>query len=265
MSIRMPAEHGAWGMLIVPTLSAAAVSGAWNVPVALCAALALGLFVLRGSADQQGGWRALRQAEHVALALVLLAMAGALVLVYGRTQLMAVAAAGIALYALQQAMARAHNEAHTEKRSLSAELAGVVLLSLAAPAAWISARGRLELAGAQVWALNVLFFVGGVLYVKYRVRGLLAHREFSGWQERLAFAWPVFLYHFLLLTFLAASIFQRELSAAVLLAFAPGILRASGLMFQLGERFPIKRLGWMEMAHSVVFAVLLVMTYRLAG
>lgn len=265
MAIRMPAEHGAWGMLSVPYLSAAAVAGAWNVPVVLCGVLALGLFVLRGSADQQGGWRALRKPEHVTLALMLLALAGALVLAYGRSQLVAVAAAGVALYALQEAVVRAHNEARTEKRSLAAELAGVVLLSLAAPAAWIAARGRLEPAGVQVWALNVLFFLGGVLYVKYRVRGLLTHREFSGWQERLAFAWPVFIYHFLLLTFLAASIFLRELSAAVLLAFAPGILRAGGLLFHLGERFPIRRLGWMEIAHSIVFAALLVMAYRLAG
>ncbi len=265
MAIRMPAEHGAWGMLIVPYVAASAVAGVWNAPVALCAALALGLFVLRGSAEAQGGWRALRKPEHVAFAIMLLAMAGALVLGYERTQLVAVAAVGIALYAVQEAVARAHHEARTEKRGLAAELIGVVLLSLAAPAAWITARGRLEPAGVQIWALNVMFFLGGVLYVKYRVRGLLAHREFSGWRERLAFAWPVFIYHFLVLAFLASAIFLHSLSAAVLLAFAPGILRASGLAFQLGERFPIRRLGWMEVAHSVVFAALLVMAFRLAG
>lgn len=264
MAIRMPAEHGAWGMLMVPYVAAAAVAGAWNAPVVLCGALALGLFVLRGSAEAQGGWRTLRQPEHVVFALALLGMTGALVLAYGRTQLIAVGVAGVALYALQEALMRAHNEARTEKRSLAAELAGVVLLSLAAPAAWISARGRLEAEGVQIWALNVLFFLGGVLYVKYRVRGLLAHREFAGWRERMRFAWPVFMYHFLLLAFLASAIFLRELSAAVLLAFAPGILRANGLIFQLGERFPIRRLGWMEVAHSIVFAALLVMAYRLA-
>ncbi|MCL4522788.1 MAG: YwiC-like family protein [Acidobacteria bacterium] len=264
MAIRMPAEHGAWGMLLIPYLSAAAVAGAWNVPVALCGALALGLFVLRGSAEQQGGWRALRMPEHVALAIVLLAMAGALVMAYERTQLIGVAAAGGALYMMQEMLVRVHNEARTEKRSLAAELVGVMLLSLAAPAAWIAARGRLEAAGVQVWALNVLFFLGGVLYVKYRVRGLLAHREFSGWGERLAFAWPVFFYHFLLVAFLVSAIFLRELSWAVLLAFAPGILRANGLVFQLGEKFPIKRLGWMEVAHAVAFAGLLVIAFRFA-
>lgn len=263
MAVRMPAEHGAWGMLLVPYLCAAAVAGVWNVPVVLCGVLALGLFVLRGSMEQQGGWRALRLPEHGAIAGVLLATAGALVLLYGRTPLIVVGVAGVALYAVQEALVSAHNGARLEKRSLAAELVGVVLLSLAAPAAWIAARGSLEAEGVQIWALNVLFFLGGVMYVKYRVRGLLAHREFTGWRERLAFAWPVLLYHLLLLAFLAASIFLRELSAAVLLAFAPGILRASGLVFQLGQKFPIRRLGWMEIVHSVVFAALLVMVFRL--
>jgi hypothetical protein len=251
-------------MLIVPYVSAAAVAGRWNVPVVLCAALALGLFVLRGSAEAQGGWRTLRKPDQVVFAVTLLAAAGVLVLMYGRMQLIAVALCGVALYAAQEAFVKAHKAASTEKRSLAAELVGVVLLSLAAPAAWIAARGRLDLEGAQIWAMNVLFFLGGVLYVKYRVRGLLAHREFSGWRERLAFAWPVFIYHAMLFVFFMANIFVRDLPAEVLLAFAPGIMRAMILVFQLGERFPIKRLGWTEVVHSIVFASLLVIAYRVA-
>lgn len=265
MSIRMPAEHGAWGMLAVPYVCAAAVANQSNAPVALCGLVALGLFVLRGSVQVQGGWRALRQPEHLALGGVTLALAGALVMAYGRYQLFLVAVAGAALYAVQEALARRHNESRTEKRSLGAELIGVVLLSLAAPAAWIAARGRMEWSGAQIWGLSVLFFLGGVLYVKYRVRGLLTHRKFEGWRERLEFSWPVILYHLLLLAFLASSIFLHSLSAIVLLAFTPGILRANGLLFELGERFPIRRLGWMEIAHSVVFAALLVMAFRMAA
>ena len=121
---------------------------------------------------------------------------------------------------------------------------GVALLTLTAPAAWIAARGALDTAGVKVWLLNVLFFLGGVLYVKYRVRGLLAHRPFCSARERLSFAWPVFLYHLLLVAFLAGWVVLDLQPAAVMLAFVPGILRASGLLFQLGRRFAIPRLGW---------------------
>ena len=117
--------------------------------------------------------------------------------------------------------------------------------------------------GLRVWLLNLLFFLGGVLYVKYRVRGLLAHRTFSGVPERFIFAWPVFLYHLLLVLFLASAVLLDSASAMVLLAFAPAVLRAHALLFQLGRRFPIKQLGWTEVAHSLLFAVLLILATRM--
>jgi len=56
MSFRMPAEHGAWGMLLVPFFSAAAAAGVPTVqgslaPVALAGVCLLGLFLLRGSVE----------------------------------------------------------------------------------------------------------------------------------------------------------------------------------------------------------------------
>jgi len=141
----------------------------------------------------------------------------------------------------------------------------VVVLSHAAPAAWIAVRGHLDRTGAELWALNLLFFWGGVLYVKYRVRGLQTHRAFDGLRERVAFAWPVFLYHVALAAFLAAWVLAESQSVMLIVAFLPGILRALQLVVQLGNRFPIRRLGWSEVAHSVVFAVLLVLAYRTAG
>jgi hypothetical protein len=266
MSLRMPTEHGAWGILAVPMLCAAFVAGEWNLPLALCVACVLALFLLRGSIEaQSGAWKLVFAPEHLALASIAALAAAALIFAYGRYELAAVAALGGALYGVQLWLTARHTLERTEKRSLTAELAGVALLSLTSPAAWIAARGGFDATGAQVWLLNLAFFLGGVLYVKYRVRGLLAHREFGGGAERLAFAWPVVVYHLLLALFLAAWIWVEPRSAAVLVAFSPGILRAMGLLLQLGQRFPIKRLGWTEVAHSVVFLILLVMAFRWMG
>jgi hypothetical protein len=149
-----------------------------------------------------------------------------------------------------------------EKRSLAAELLGVALLSLGAPAAWIAERGALDAHGSLVWLLNLLFFTGGVLYVKYRVRGVLAHRPFERWQERCAFAWPVFAYHLLLALFLASWVWVESQPLAILIAFVPAILRAHALLLHLGQRFPIRRLGWTEVAHALLFATLLVLGFR---
>ncbi|HWQ03385.1 MAG TPA: YwiC-like family protein [Candidatus Nitrosotenuis sp.] len=267
----MPVEHGAWGLLLVPMLCAAILAGEWNAPLWILCIAALALFLLRGSIEarraqvrtQPFSWKILFAPAH--LTLLLTAAAGGLVLlgVYRRMQLIPVALAGGLLFLVQHLLVRAHSAEKSEKRSLYAELVGVALLSLAAPAAWIAARGALDQAGTRVWLLSLFFFLGGVLYVKFRVRGVLSHRSFSSFRERFQFAWPVFVYHVLLAAFLFAMVLQASLSAAVLAAFAPGILRACGLIFQLGQRFPIRRLGWTEVVHSVIFAVLLILAFRL--
>lgn len=266
MGLRWPPEHGAWGLFLVPMLCSAILADVWNFPLLLCVATAVALFLLRGSVEahriQSRGTAPLARLfllpAHLALAVFALAGGLTLLFVYQRWLIAAVGLAGLLLYAVQLLLIARHNEESSEKRSLAAELVGVVLLSLAAPAAWIAARGSLDADGARVWLLNAAFFLGGVLYVKFRVRGLLAHRQFHSWRERLQFAWPVFLYHALLLGFLACLVVWRSLSAAVLISFLPGILRANGLFFQLGARFPIKRLGWTEIAHSLIFALLLI-------
>lgn len=264
MSLRMPAEHGAWGMWIAPFLCAAFVAGTWNLPLGVAGVCLLALFLLRGSIAAHGSWRSWTLPGHLGLAVVAGFSGGALIFFYDRRELLGLGAGGAALFGLQEWLIARHQENRSEKRSLAAELAGVVLLSFAAPAAWIAGRGSLERAGLEIWLSSVLFFLGGVLCVKYRVRALLAHHPFPRLRERLAFAWPVFVYHFLLIAFLACWMLLESHSAALGIAFAPGILRAYSLLFQLGKRFPIHRLGWTELIHSAVFATLLILAFRLA-
>ena len=266
----MPAEHGAWGILLVPLACAAGVAGltrATILPFTLITMCALAIFVLRGSLEahlaEQNDWRRIASAPHLALALLAAISGGALLLVYGRWQLVSLGIAAGHLYGLQWFITRRHAAgSNVEKRSLIAELVGVLLLTSAAPAAWIAMRGAFDAVAAQLWAMNAAFFCGGVLYVKYRVRGLLAHQKFSGAGERVRFAWPVFVYHFLLAAMLASVALTGQISLAVTLAFVPGVIRAMALAGQLGRRFPIKRLGWSEVAQGVAFAALLILAFR---
>jgi hypothetical protein len=263
-AFRMPAEHGAWGILLVPYVSAALLAGPLQISTLLVLVAALAFFLLRGSLEAHGDWRVLHEPVHVSLAITGVLAAGWLMFAESRYALLPFAAAAGGLYLLQNTLARRHSREAQEKRSLAAELTGVVLLTLVAPATWIAARGQLDVQGVQIWLLNLLFFAGGVLYVKYRVRGLLVHRNFSGWSERIRFAWPVFTYHILLVAFLSAAVLRDSLPAMTILAFAPGVLRASRLLFQLGRRFPIRRLGWSEVVHAVAFAALLVLALKLS-
>jgi hypothetical protein len=260
----MPAEHGSWGILFVPFLAASVLAGAWSWAQPLALTCILLLFLLRGSVEAQGGWtiqNLLLPAHRLLIGAAALSGA-ALLLGFGRWQMLGLGAVCGAVYLLQLRVASSHRQARpADKRSLSAEILGVALLTATAPAAWIAARGALDTRGVEVWLANLLFFLGGVLYVKYRVRGILVHRSFETWSERLAFTWPVLTYHALLLAFLGACAIGQSLPAAVLIAFVPAFLRVIALLFQLGRSFPIRRLGWTEVGHSVIFAVILVLGY----
>ena len=277
--LRMPTEHGAWGILWVPFFCAAAIAGNWNLPLLLCAVCLLSLFLLRGSieAHRAGGarWSVAFAPVHVALAAVAGGTSAALILAYDRWQLLLAGLAAAVLYLLQRALVAGHTPARGEKRNLAAGLVGVALLTMTAPVAWIAARGLLDATAVELWLLCLLFYTGGVLYVKYRVRSILLHRTFDRLDERLEFAWPVLVYHLLLAAFLGSWLAlnlqpgagpSAALRATLLgLAFAPAVLRAGALLFQLGRRFAIPRLGWTEIAYSAVFTVLVILAYRLAA
>ncbi len=275
--LRMPAEHGAWGILLVPLVTSAGVAGISSdtaIPLSLVIVGMLAIFVLRASVEAAGGWQAIGRPQHLAVALIAAVCAVVLLFIYHRWSLFWLTLPALSGYALQNRIANRHLEdfsrqrastsahSYVEKRSLAAELVGVALLTLSAPATWIAMRGALDGRGATIWAMSTAFFVGGVLYVKYRVRGLMAHQEFRSVRQRLVFAWPVFAYHAMLGAMLVSAMVADRLELAVLLAFLPGVLRAMALAGQLGRRFPIKRLGWSEVAHGVMFAVLLILALR---
>lgn len=262
MALRMPAEHGSWGILIIPFITAAKLAGNWNVPVMLTAICMFSFFLLRGSMAAEGGWKTIRTREHLILLATGATTAALLVFEYRLFELLILGYAAGVLYLLQRLLMRNQSRERREKRSLWAELIGVAVLSSSAPAAWIAARGRLDAAGVQVWMLNVLFFAGGVLYVKYRIRGIAVHRPFSSVADRAAFVWPVLLFHLSMLAFVVALVRLNSVPLALVFAFVPAVFRSAGLLFHLGQRFAIRRLGWTEVAQSVTFAVLLVAFYR---
>src|SRR5215472_1926002 len=53
IQLKMPQEHGAWGILLVPLLCSATVAPSRNAPLLLSALCALALFLLCGSLQAQ--------------------------------------------------------------------------------------------------------------------------------------------------------------------------------------------------------------------
>jgi hypothetical protein len=117
------------------------------------------------------------------------------------------------------------------------QLVAVAGLTLTAPAAWYVATGRLDY---RLWVLNVLYFAGGVFYVKMHIATAIARKP--------AGQWPVMIYYGVL----------AGLIPWIGWAFAPVILRACVGVMRVSPVLRVKRLGWTEVAHSLIWATLVI-------
>ncbi|MEK7406542.1 MAG: hypothetical protein AAB225_15675 [Acidobacteriota bacterium] len=130
-------------------------------------------------------------------------------------------------------------------------MAGAILaiagLALAAPAAHYATQGRWSVEALWLWLLSGLYFASGVLYVKFRV--LSAHAR----DERVR-RWCA-AYHSFLLASLAALTATGSLNLFALIAFAPVLARAFWHLVRPSGRLNLKRIGWLEVAYSVLFVL----------
>jgi hypothetical protein len=251
-NLRIPKEHGAWGMLYVPLALAVAAAGVWNVRVVWLALAVTLVFLARESV--LAWWRARvwgRDPDNsfrmMLLYLALAAVAGAPLVAFER--LWGLAAFGAAAAALlvwngQQAAKR-------EERTVPTEVLGIAGLTLTAPAAHYVALGRWEATGLWLWAASALYFTSSVFYVKLRV--LTAHPKRP--QELESVRRWCFFYHAGLAAAVVALAALGVASAAIVLAYAPILARAFWRLWRPARRLVLKHVGVLEIVYSVVFLV----------
>lgn len=263
MTLVFPREHGAWGILLVPFLTAAAVAGVFDAAVVVALTAVVCAFLARTPLEflLAPASRRLHPAVTRETALRSVALFGtgafaagaALALHWNLLRwLLPLAGLAFSLFLL-------HLERWRRGRGngWAAALLGAVALTLGAPAAWIAATGGLNATGLLVWLLNAAFFSAGVIYVRSRIRALAA-RTPSTPSARLVWG-----YHAGVVTFVAVLVLLRWVPPLAILPFALATGRAAWGARQFGQRFALRQLGWTEVAHSLVFALLLVAAFRL--
>ena len=257
----IPREHGAWGMLLIPLATGAGVAllaGGRLVPILLLTATVLTLFWLRTPVESLLGTGAVRiqnrqERKLVSGVIFPLAAVSAVCLgaLFGQGQNReliwpgAIAAAAFALQMLLKRIGRATR--------MGAEIAGAIALTSTAPAAYCVAMGRLDARAWTLWLVNWLFAADQIHFVWLRMRGVRA----SGFREKLIAGWSFLAGNIILGGVLLLACHFHWLPALPLVAFIPILLR--GFLWFAAKPRPIvvRRLGWTELAHSMVFAVLL--------
>ncbi len=147
-------------------------------------------------------------------------------------------------------------------RRLDHALAGQVLapagLALSAPAAYYVARGALDRVALALWAINFLFFLGAVFYVRLKIDALKNTAALAPPPAKLRFAAQTLAIDLAILAAVLLALRLGSLSPWAVLAFVPAAIQTVGGAARLDHPARLKRVGILATAHSVLFAILVV-------
>ncbi len=248
-------------MLLIPLVTGAAVGtlgGGRIAPVLLLTTAVLSLFWLRTPVESWLGTGALRVQTaqerqlvvRVILPLATVAATSLSALFWqGRNrQLIWLGMIGGVAFAGQMLLKRAGRATRA-----AAEVVGALALTSTAPAAYCVATGRLDSRAWALWLVNWLFAADQIHFVWVRIRGARAAR----FSERFAVGWSFLAGQIILGGVLVLAHHFRWLPGLTLFAFVPVLFRGFVWFGKRPRPIVVRRLGWTELAHAVVFGVLL--------
>ena len=261
----VPREHGAWGMLLVPLATGAAVgllAGGHVASVLLLTAAVLVLFWLRTPVESWLGTSAVRVQTRQERRLVcgvilpLATIAGVtLSALFWRGNNRGLIWLGMIVSAAFAAQMFLKRMGRTTR--MAAEVVGALALTSSAPAAYCAATGRIDARAWALWLLSWLFAADQIHFVWLRIRGARA----AGLSEKFMLGWSFLAGQILLGGMLALAGHFNWLPELTLLAFAPVLFRGFTWFVKRPRPIVVWRLGWTELAHSLIFGVLLTVAF----
>ena len=266
-SFVLPREHGAWGMLLIPLMTGAAVGFASNqaiLPLVLFVIAALSLFGLRTPVEAWFGASALRPSTPAERRVVLYSIfsyaavgsfaVGWLLLQEKALGLIFIGTSAAIIFGLQASLKKIGRQAR-----MISQLVGAIGLTSTAAGAYYVVTGTLDPQAVALWGLNWLFAANQIHFVQMRIR---AARAGSVAEKFAQGRW--FLLSEALTVLLLASVWSLSmLPGFAALAFGPVLLRGLYWFFEGEKPLVIHRLGFTELAHALVFGILLIISFQL--
>ena len=114
-----------------------------------------------------------------------------------------------------------------------------------------------------LWVVNALYFGGTVFYIKLKVRQQPREPKPDRVSERLVKAKACLTYQSVVLTLIIVLVALHRLPAVALLAFVPMTLKVlyGAAHWQDKKTLSLPRLGVIELIHSTLFAVLIIIAF----
>ncbi len=142
---------------------------------------------------------------------------------------------------------------------IAAEVLGAVALTSTASAAYYVSTGRFDTNALTLWLLNWLFAADQVYFVWLRIRGA----RITGWRNKIVVGWRFLAGQIVLGVALVLGCRLGWLREMALMAFVPVLFRGFAWFARKTQPIVVRRLGWTELTHAVVFGVLLVVGFTL--
>jgi hypothetical protein len=258
----LPREHGSWGMLLFPLVSAVVVAGRWRWSLLAAAGAALAMFLLREPllvmVRQRYVWRDVK--PETAAARRSLLVFGAILAASGAWLAANAPLAwlvGLGLAAAALTAAAIYGALHNLQRSPLLQIAGAVGLTAAAFLPYLAVGRFPDEALALLMSAHVIHGAGSVLVVHARLEAGRALKTGSDVHARhVAAAFWLVLHA----TAAAALAFTGRPWLGVILAI-PLAMHAADLARLKDPGFlrtPLRRVGFRELGLSAVFSALVV-------
>jgi YwiC-like protein len=256
----VPREHGAWGMLLVPLVTGGVAASRTGINVAaltLFAIAALSLFWLRTPVESWLGTSAIKartpHERRVVLrticgiaALALASVVGLLSTGYrGLTIIGAVSALAFAIQAGVKKLGR--------RGRMPAQIIGAIGLTSTAAGAYYVATGHLDRIAMALWLANWLFAADQIHFVQIRIHSSRA----DSFEEKVQLGLPFLMAQIGLIGVVLAACRFSVFPFAAAVAFLPVLLRGTFWFVRKRRPLDVHRLGFTELAHSLLFGTLL--------
>lgn len=144
------------------------------------------------------------------------------------------------------------------QKSIGGDLIAVAGLTLSAPSAYYVSSGLLDMSAAILWLLNFLFFGCSVFYVHMKIKGTALKSDHLPLFKRLTIGWLNIVYHIGVIGIVIALAWFQYTPITVMLAFVPMVVHALYGTIKLNSRVKFKKLGFLLLAQSILFGIILV-------
>jgi hypothetical protein len=266
-SLIFPREHGAWGILLVPLVTGAAVgliAGGKALPLAPLTIVVLALFWLRTPVESWVGTTPTKArtpgefelVRNAALILATIAVAALAWLFWGwrNRDLVVIGAAAAGAFAAQAVIRQVWRKSRT-----AAQMIGAAGLTAVGPAAYYVVTGDLNVTAWCLWLFNFAFAANQIQFVQLRIHG--AHATSTA--EKLSVGRGFLGSQAILVALLIAACAIGILRWYVAMAFLPVVWRGFAWFVSPFKPLAVHSLGKRELAHAIAFGVLLIVAIAL--